>query len=155
MKRILIFALTAALLLSVTACGGAEAPQEAAVDLSSLYTSYQQTLPEMMVLDEGTMLSFLGIQAEDCVQVITAVCANGLQADEVWLIQAKDSQALERLTTLAQTRQAAKEDETVSYLPDQYTIVTESKLLTEGLYLAYLVSPDVDTLAAAFDAAVK
>lgn len=155
MKKLMTFALAFVLVLSMTACGGQEAPAETAVDLDALYTTYQQTLPEMMELDETTMLNFLGINAEDCTQVIAAVCANGLQADEVWLIQAKDSEALERLTALAQTRQAAKEDETVSYLPDQYTIVTESKLLTEGLYLAYLVSPDVETLSAAFESAVK
>lgn len=152
MKRRILWALMLALLLALTACG---APAKEPADLNGVYAACQEYLPDMMVLDDTTMLNFLGIHAEDCTQVIAAVCAAGLQADEVWLIQAKDQDALNRLTALAQTRQTAKEDETESYLPDQYVIVKEGKILTQGLYLAYLVSPRVDDMQAAFENAVK
>ncbi len=124
-------------------------------DLKAVYTACQEYLPEMMVLDEDSMLNYLEIDAADCDQVIASACAAGLQADEVWLIQAKDQDALSRLKALAQTRQTAKEDETESYLPDQYKIVKEGKLLTEGLYLAYLVSPNAEQMQTAFENAVK
>lgn len=152
MKKGILWALMLALLLSLTACG---APAKEPADLNGVYAACQEYLPDMMVLDDTTMLNFLGIHAEDCTQVIAAICAAGLQADEVWLIQAKDQDALNRLTALAQTRQTAKEDETESYLPDQYAIVKEGKILTQGLYLAYLVSPRVDDMQAAFENAVK
>ncbi len=152
MRRVILCALALTLALSLAACG---APAKESADLSAVYTACQEYLPDMMVLDDTTMLNFLGINAADCSQVITAICAVGLQADEVWLIQAKDQDALNRLTALAQTRQTAKEDETESYLPDQYAIVKEGKILTEGLYLAYLVSPHVEQMQAAFEKAVK
>ena len=140
------------MLASLTACGK-EAAED--VDLQKIYDSYQEYLPDMMVLDDDTMFNSVGVNPEDCTQVIVAFCAAGLQADEVWLIQAKDQAALDRLLALAKTRQTAKEDEMEFYLPDQYVIVKESKTLTQGLYLAYLVSPHVQELQTAFENAVK
>ena len=150
MKKLIILVLTFAMVLGITACGGAEAKS---VDLQQIYSTYESTLPAMMVLDEGTMMNFLGISAEDCTQVVAAICADGLRADEVWLIEAKDTAALEKLTNLANTRLAAKMDETISYNPEQYLVCEQGVVLTEGLYLAFLVSPDVDTFKASFEAA--
>jgi len=153
MKKILALILAAALTLSMAACGGSQEPAAKSIDLNAIYTEYENTLPEMMVLDDTTMLNFLGLQAADCKQVIAAVCANGLRTDEVWLVEAVDAAAFERITTLAETRLAAKADETVSYSPDQYAVVEKAVILTNGLYLAFLVSPDVDTLKTTFEAA--
>ena len=150
MKKLIVLILAAALVLSMAACGGTEAKS---VDLQQIYSTYESTLPAMVVLDEGTMMNFLGISAEDCTQVVAAICADGLRADEVWLIEAKDTAALEKLTNLANTRLAAKMDETISYNPEQYLVCEQGVVLTEGLYLAFLVSPDVDTFKASFEAA--
>lgn len=151
MRKIIAWLLLAALLVSLGACG----EKAKSVDLSAVYESYQDTLPEMMVLDETLMMNLLGIPAEDCAQVVAAVCANGLEADEVWLIEAKDAQALDRLKALAEGRLEAKAAETENYLPDQYLVVKEGQILTQGNYLALLVSPQVDTLKTAFENAVK
>lgn len=152
MKKILVCVLSLLMLISLVACGKDAAKD---VDLQKIYDSYQEYLPDMMVLDDDTMFNFVGVNPEDCAQVIVAVCAAGVQEDEVWLIRAKDQAALDRLLALAQTRQNNKEQETESYLPDQYTVVKESKTLTQGLYLAYLVSPHVQELQTAFENAVK
>ena len=154
MKKLICVLLTAALLAGALAGCGAE-KKEKNVDLAAVYDAMQQTLPEMMTLDEENMLNLLGIRAEDCTQAIAAVCAVGLQADEVWLLQAKDAQALERLKTLAASRMAAKLDETESYLPDQYVIVKKGVTLTDGNYLAFLISPDEETLQTVFQDAMK
>ena len=78
-----------------------------------------------------------------------------MRSDEVWLIEAKDDASLESLRQLAQTRIEAKLDETVSYAPDQYAVVEKAELLTNGRYLALLISPDVDALKAGFEAAFQ
>lgn len=155
MRKLFTMILAMALLLSLTACGGETAPAAEAADLQAVYESMQDTLPEMIVMDEDTMLNFFGIEAEDCLQVVTAICADGLRTDEVWLIEAKDEATLEEILALAETRLVAKADETINYTPDQYLVVEKAELLTEGNYLALLVSPDVDTLKAAFEDAVK
>lgn len=125
------------------------------MDVAALYESYQQYLPEMFFPDEQTLLNFLGIQAEDCAQYKVAICAEGLRADEVWLIEAKDDAAMENLTKLADARIQSKLDETESYAPDQYLIVQKAQVLTNGRYLALMISPDVETMKAGFEAAFK
>ncbi len=158
MKRFFTLILAMLVVLSMTACGGKTEPTEAPkepVDLNALYESYTANLPAMFPMDEETMLNFLGINAENCNQVIAAITADGLAAEEVWLIEAKDEDALNRLKELAEIRLAAKKDETIDYLPDEYVTVEKGVIVTEGLYLAFLISDDVDSMKAAFVEAVK
>ena len=153
MKKLISLFLLLSLLLTMAACGKKEETKN--LDLKALYDGYSQYLPEMFYPDEATLLNFLGIRTEDCSAYQVAVCAEGMRADEIWLIEAKDEAALERLQKLAQTRIQAKLDETQSYVPDQYAIVEKAALLTNGRYLALLISPEVDTLKASFEAAFR
>ena len=153
MKKLIAFVLAAAMMLSLAACGGKADTKS--VDLNALYESYAQYMPEMFSLDEDTMMNFLGIDAADCANYAVYICGDGLRADEVWLIEAKDEAALGRLKEMAEARMQAKVNETISYVPDQYVIVEQGVILTNGLYLALLVSPDVDTLKATFEAAFQ
>lgn len=155
MKKAIALILILSTLVCLSACGGSETANTEPVDLNALYETYTSSLPEMFVMDADTMLNYLGIQAENCVQVITAVSNDGLRADEVWLIEAKDSASLEQLKELANNRIQAKADETVTYSPDQYKIVEKAVVITEGNYLAMLVSPEVDSMKTAFEEAVK
>lgn len=153
MKKTVSILLAALLLLSLTACGTQK--ETASIDLDALYESYEPQLPEMFYPDEATLLNFLGIRTEDCARYRVAICAEGMRADEVWLIEAKDQAALERLEQLAKTRITAKLDETETYVPDQYLVVQKAEVMTRGLYLALLISPEVDTLKAGFEAAFR
>jgi len=154
MKKILTFLLALSLVLSMAACGG-KAEEPASIDVNTLYESYGEYLPEMFYPDEATLLNFLGIDTADCVQYKVAICAEGMRADEIWLIEARDEAALETLRQMAENRIQAKLDETVSYVPDQYVIVEKAQLLVNGRYLALLISPDVDALKAEFEAAFQ
>lgn len=151
MKKLLSLILALALAVSLASCGG-KAEEAVSLDVNALYESYGQYMPDMFFPDEDTMMNFLGINVADCVQYKVAICAEGMRADEVWLMEAKDAAALENLQQLAQTRIEAKLDETVSYAPDQYVVVEKAVVLTQGNYLALLISPDVDALKAEFEA---
>ena len=143
MKRVLCLVLSLVMLLSLAACGGEAAKK---VDLKALYDSCTASMTEMMPV-EGTMrLDFMGIAEEDCAQVYTAFAQDGLLTDEIWLIEARDQQAMERLQKLAQSRLDAKAEETVTYSPEQYAVVEKGQIIREGLYLALLVSPNVEEL---------
>ena len=154
MKKMISLLLALALMLTLAACGG-KAEEPVSIDVKAMYESYGQYMPDMFFPDEDTMMNFLGISVEDCVQYQVAICAEGMRADEVWLMEAKDAAALENLKQLAETRVQAKLDETVSYAPDQYVVVEKAVILTNGNYLALLISPDVDALKADFEAAFQ
>lgn len=149
MKKFLSLILIFALILS--ACG--KSPEKE-VDLQSVFNSLREEMPEMLVLDETIQLNLLGIDSADCQQVITAICADSVRADEIWLIQAKDTAALERLTALAKTRVEAQAEVCESYSPDQYAIVKEAELVTSGLYLALLIGPDAASMKKTFTSAI-
>ena len=151
MKKMICAVLAVCLMLTLAACGNSE-QQAVSLDTAALYESFQQYLPEMFYPDEATLLNFLGIPAEDCVQYKVAICAEGLRADEVWLIEAKDDAAMQNLTELAQARIQSKLDETETYAPDQFLIVQKAAVLTNGRYLALFISPDVEALKAGFEA---
>lgn len=154
MKKIICAMIAICIVVGLTGCGNG-AQEAVSVDLEAVYDGYQQYLPEMFFPDEATLLNFLGIRTEDCAQYKIAICSEGMRADEIWLIEAKDDAAMETLTALAQTRIQAKLDETESYVPDQFQIVQKAEVLTNGRYLALLISPDVDTLKAGFEAAFQ
>lgn len=149
MKRMVSLILAFALVLA--ACG--KSPEKE-VDLQSVFNSLTEKMPEMLVLDETIQLNLLGINSADCQQVITAICADSVRADEIWLIQAKDTTALERLKALAKTRVEAQAEVCESYSPDQYAIVKEAELVTNGLYFALLISPDAASMKKTFTSAI-
>lgn len=166
MKKCILYVLTAVLLLGLTACGGeaqsttppATQPTTSAApvppDMQSLYQTLSAQMPEMIPLDADMLLNFCGIQAEDCTQVCAAICADGLRTDEIWLIEAADEAALERITALAENRLQIKGEESITYSPEQYAVVEKAQIITDGLYFALIVSPDADDLAELFRGAI-
>lgn len=154
MKKTVCVFLIVVMVFVLCACGvtGAGAKD---VELQSLYDSFADSLPEMLILDDAMRLNLLGVKDEYCDQVICAVVGFSLQADEIWLIEAADEDSLATLKTLAENRLRAKMEEASFYSPDQYAICEDGRIITEGLYLALIVSPDADTFETAFKEAMK
>ena len=146
--------LLAVMMLCLAGCGGKDQTKNV-IDVQSVYDSMADLLPEMLPMDEAMMLNFCGIKAEQCKQVVVAVCSDGLRADEVWLIEAVDEGALEELKDLADGRLTRKGEESITYSPEQYEVVKKAEVITVGNYLAVLVSPNVDALVEIFNEAAN
>lgn len=153
MKKWITVVMAVAALLCLSACGSQK--QEKTADMEAVYAQFRDQLPEMYQMDKETMLNYMGIDDADCLQAVVAVASDGLRADEIWLIEAKDADALARLQALAESRLKNKEDETVQYAPEQYAVVTAAQLVTEGKNLALLVSPEAESLRSIFETALK
>lgn len=153
MKKFIAIVL-AVLVLCLAGCGGKDQTVNV-IDVEAVYSSMESVLPEMLPMDEAMMLNFCGIKAEQCKQVVVAVCSDGLRADEVWLIEAADEAALEALKGLADGRLTRKGEESITYSPEQYEVVKKAEVITAGNYLAVLVSPDVDALVKIFNEAAN
>lgn len=153
MKKLFCLLLIPVLLLGLAACGKKEAAKPP-VDLQPVYDSLVPKMPEMMPLDDTLVMNFFGIDPADCEQVITAICADSMSADEIWLIRAKDTAALEKIQKLAENRLTAKAEECESYAPDQYAIVKKAELMTKDLYLCLLVGPEAAEMKAAVEKAL-
>lgn len=146
-----LFALFLALVY-MSACGAEAA---AAPDMKALYDDMASSdaMPEMLEISAEQAYMLYGIEASDCRQSVVAICADSLCADEIWLIEASDSAAAERVAELAQTRLDQKGEELKSYLPEQYKIVQAAKLIKSGNCVAMIVSPDAAELAESFNSA--
>lgn len=155
MKRIL--ALLAAVLLL---CGcGAQADNTdktpVAVDMAALYTKLEGLgLPNMVEVGADMQLSLYGIESTDVVSAKVAISDDGLLADEVWLIEAVSAEAAARLESLAKNRIQQKDDESVTYSPEQNAVVKKSYLAVEGNYLFFICSPQVEAMTAAVNEAL-
>lgn len=152
MKKYICLILILALALSGCGQKGEEAAKT--VDLQPVYDSLLEKMPEMLLLDESLRLNLLGISGDDCQQVITAICADSMRVDEIWLLQAKDEAALERLAALAQTRVDAQAEVCESYSPEQYAVVKKAELVKQGLYLALLIGPEASEMKKTVTAAL-
>lgn len=160
------FTLLLSLLLALsllTGCAGEAVPNEvvpaettpaapAVLDLQAIYDSMTavENAPEMLPLDTDMQFNFCGIDPNDCTQSLVSICADGLRADEIWLIEAADEAALERIQAAAQNRLTAKDEESITYSPEQNAIVRQAVTFTTGNYFMLVVSPDADALASLF-----
>ena len=155
MMKKMIALLLAVLMLCLAGCGGKDSGADVQMDVQAVYDSMVPVLPEMLPMDEMMMLNFCGIEASMCEKAVVSVCFDGLRADEIWLIEAKDAASLETLKNLAQSRLNRKGEESITYSPEQYEVVQKAEVLTAGNYLAVIVSPDVDKLVEIWNQAAK
>lgn len=153
MKKTLLL-LIMILTLVLAGCSGQSASAETTAEpvtlnMQELYDSMVclEDMPEMLLLEPDMQLNFCGIDAADCTQAVVAICADSLRADEIWLIEAADSAALERIQNLGQVRLNAKAEEAESYSPEQYAVIQKAQQITDDNYFILLVSPNVDALA--------
>lgn len=108
-------------------------------------------MPEMISLDSILMLDYCGIEQGDVKQAFVAICADSLRTDELWLIEAVDEAAADRLVALADFRLQMKGEESITYSPEQYEVVQQAEVIRHGCYVAMLVSPNADELAALYN----
>lgn len=148
MKKIICFCLV---LLLLAGCGA----QTVKLELAEVYADIGKrvALPDMLELDEGMMLDYCGIRSEDVSQAVVLICADSLKTDEIWLLEAVDAKAADRLMELAEGRLAQKGEESITYSPEQYKVVQKAQLIREGNYVALLVSPDSEAMAQVFQQA--
>ncbi len=143
MKKYIVSLCLILVLLCITACGTDES---VSVDMQQVYDSFSSYLPEMVILDEDSMLNQYGVDMNVCNQAIVATCADGLRSDEIWLIEAVDAESAEAIAELAQARVDREGEETKSYAPDQYAVVEKAQIITDSNNVVLIISPDVDTL---------
>lgn len=116
------------------------------IDLRTLYEECVEKMPPMLLLDGEMVLDYCGINPDDCEEYYVSVCEDSLRADEIWLIKVTDSSKTQAIVDLANARIEAKAEESKTYSPEQYAIVQKAQIISQGEYIAVIVSPDVETI---------
>ena len=155
MKKIIALLLAAMLLLS--GCGGTEETKKSInVDVNALYAELEGLgLPAMVDVNPDMMLSLYGIEAADVKQAKVAISDDGLRADEVWLLEAVSADAAKKLEGLVKNRIQQKDDESITYSPEQNAIVKKSYTEVAGNYVFFICSPEVEAMKGAVKTALS
>ena len=155
-KRIVILTLLAALLL-LPACGKKAESAAPKADLAALYAELTALpdAPEMVPVSEKRMVNYYGIDPAACPQAMISRCSDGLRADEIWLVEAQNDEAASKIKELAEARVTLVGQETENYLPDQYAVVKQAKIIQNGSSVGLFISPQADKMAELFQAAFK
>jgi predicted small lipoprotein YifL len=153
MKRFLTIVTLLALVVSLAACGGEEAPAPVTMPAQDVYAQLEQQKIEnaMLKLNEGLLLDLCGIRSEDVKQAVVAICEDSLLTDEVWVVEATDEAAAQRIIELAKNRLKKKGEESITYSPEQYAVVEKAQLLQNGSFVVLLVAPNVTDMAASLE----
>lgn len=153
MKRFLTIVTLLALVISLAACGGEEAPKSVQMQAQEVYTQLSEKAVKsaMLKLNEGLLLDLCGIRSEDVKQAVVAICEDSLLTDEVWVVEATDEAAAQRIIELAKNRLKKKGEESITYSPEQYAVVEKAQLLQNGSFVVLLVAPNVADLAASLE----
>lgn len=126
----------------------------AGYDLESLYASLMDCYdekPSMITLDSELLADFYGITPDTYSQAVIYFSETGIDADEIWLIEAIDEENAADIAALANQNLANKIASFENYLPDEYEIAKEGKVITTGNYVLLLVSPEVDAMQSYID----
>jgi len=143
-----MIALLLAAMLVLSGCGGeTQEKAPANVDMADLYAKLEgKGLPKMVDVGPEMMLSLYGIEQADVKQAKVAISDDGLRADEVWLLEAVDADAAQKLSELVKNRIQQKDDESITYSPEQNAIVKKSYTAVEGNYVFFICSPEVEAM---------
>ena len=152
MKHAIQTLMTLVLLCALCLFAGCGAKAPATVDLQGVYEGIVQSneLPAMIALSEKRIQSYYGIDPSACPQILMYVAEDGLRVDEIWLIEAADEDAAKQLEELAASHRDQVCAETENYLPEQYAVARDARILREGKNLALFLSPDAAAMEKQF-----
>lgn len=156
MKYTIRMLLAGAMLLSLCACGGQDEQPAAKKNDISVQAVMDEMLAqaevqEPLVLTEGDMLDFFGIQGEDMTEFAAVTCANGISAQEIVLVKAADETCAELIEEKLENRLENRKAEFESYLPDQYDILTQCEVEQDGVYVCMILHPEHEKLEKLYD----
>ena len=150
MKRLISLALVAAMVVGLAACGGNKelsGPDFRVQDAMDAMLE-RAGADEMMTLNEGDMLDFYGIRAEDMEQFAAAVTSAGISAKEIVLVKAAGEDAAQRVQEQLNKRVSNRMAEFENYLPDQFDIAANhSRVSRDGVYVSLIISGELEDLS--------
>ena len=163
-KSILALALSATLLLALLcACGepAASGNADVTIDLNALWTNISAlgdedgALSEMAFIEvtDDDLANIYDIDAADLDGYLARVPMMNVSATEFFMAKVKDGK-MDTVKAALEARQANLVTTWSSYLPDQYDLVKNYKLVTNGSYVFFAVSKFADQAETLFNDAI-
>lgn len=124
------------------------AVQSVWTDISSL------GLPNLTAMDDATLSAMYGINASDLEEYICMMPLMGVHSTEFFIAKVKDGK-MDTVKAGIAKRQADLDAQWSQYLPEQYELVKNYKLVTNGNYVLFAISEYADDAVTIFNSYTK
>ena len=108
----------------------------------------------MSDVDAATLSALYGIDSNDLVSYVCKMPMMSVQATEFFVAEVKDGK-MDTVKAGVEKRQADLDTQWSQYLPEQYELVKNYKLVTSGNYILFAVSEYADEAVSAFNTYTK
>lgn len=151
--KTIVILMTAAALLG--GCG--EKSEEADVSVQSVYEAVGAAveLPSMIEGDDNFISNYYGIDPADLDEYVFAEAEDATLASVVIIMKVKSEDAAERIVNSLNTVINQKAAEMQDYIPEQYEIVADSSVKTEGLYVYLVIAENAGDIESVIQSALK
>ena len=112
------------------------------------------SLPNLTAMDDATLSAMYGINASDLEEYVCMMPLMGVHSTEFFIAEVKDGK-MDTVKAGIAKRQADLDAQWSQYLPDQYELVKNYKLVTNGNYVLFAISEYADKAVSIFDSYTK
>ena len=155
-RKAFVILMTVAALLA--GCGGKSGKADAAdVSVQSIYEAVGAAaeLPSMIEGDDNFISNYYGIDPADLEEYIFTEAEDATLASTVIIMKVKNEDAVERIVNSLNTVISQKAAEMQDYIPEQYEIVADSAVKTEGLYVYLVIAENAGDIESVIQSALK
>lgn len=155
MKRILAISLSAVMLLALLAACGGKKDSDVSIDLNALWGKITALgeLPMLEDIPEEYLADLCGIDPADLEEYLYKRPGMNVQATEFFVAKVKEGK-MDTVKAALESHQANLDAQWSTYLPDQYALVKNYKLTTNGGYIFFAVSEYAEQAEKAFNDAI-
>lgn len=127
------------------------------VSVQSVYEAVEAAveLPSMIKGDDAFISNYYGIDPADLDEYVFAEAEEATLASAVIIMKVKDEDAAERIVGSLNTVINQKAAEMQDYIPEQYEIVADSSVKTEGLYVYLVIAENAGDIESVIQSALK
>lgn len=110
---------------------------------------------ELMLQDENYLNNYYGFEAADMKDFYFAQSADPMKADTVLVVNAVSPEKAEEMSGTIETVKQNMADTYKDYAPEQFDVINNAIIKTNGNYVYYIVSPKASEIAETVEAALK
>lgn len=158
--RILLVVLSLMMALSAVGCSANKAPAAApevnvpVEDIANELMAMPETFPMLGFMGEEILTDMFGIDFSLLEEYSLNDPMMNVHAHILYIAKVKDAADVETVKASFQTRLEAMQSSFEMYLPDQYDLAMEGKIVDNGRYVMLVIAPDTDAVIEKFNAAL-
>lgn len=145
------------LLLCVALCACSSNTSGKTVDVKAAMDEIQSTyeFSDVNEVTDNMLMSVYGIDQKDVKSYAGLTDASGIQATDIMLVEATDSDAAETVRAALQARLDNRKSQMKDYLPDVYATLEKSKVSVSGNYVALICDENQDKILSLYESCFK